>query len=184
MIICASIQNTTLCLDFPRIAWYNKDTVKDRYKVRKTKIKTPKGRKRYIMENYVITMIQIEMLEAILAKNYGAFALIKGQLSEEEIEESRELKAKIKELAEKLDKFRKENADKFEKIKQHLGVSENEVNEIQFCENGIELTRKAFNIDKYLVEKYKEYDTAWKLDIKDVDIKAVKKLSTEAIMAL
>lgn len=133
--------------------------------------------------DYAIALCEFEMLDKIKGKYFQKYLLNYPDDIKEEIQE---LEEAMENIVDQVNKYRLENEQVFKKIASDLNIIDGKINIIEFvrtdAEVGLILASKEVKIDNYIKEAYKRFNSAWKLDVKDIDIKAVKKYATEDIL--
>lgn len=133
--------------------------------------------------DYAIALCEFEMLDKISGKYFEKYLLNYPDDIKEEIQE---LEEAMENIVDQVNKYRLENEQVFKKIAADLNIIDGKINIIEFvrtdAEVGLILASQEVKIDNYIKEAYKRFNRAWKLDVKDIDIKAVKKYATEDIL--
>lgn len=148
--------------------------------------------KKTTIADYAKMLCQFETLDKIKGKYLQEYFFNTPAEIKEEIDE---IEAIQNTIVENVDTFRKEYAESFERLANDLHIVDGKTNTIEFVDINenleIKLVQKQVNIDDLIKDAYKRTyvdgwidSKAWKLDIREFEIKAVKKMITEEILSL
>ncbi len=133
--------------------------------------------------DYAIALCEFEMLDKISGKYFEKYLLNYPDDIKEEIQE---LEEAMENIVDQVNKYRLENEQVFKKIAADLNIVDKKINIIEFvrtdAEVGLILASKEVKIDNYIKDAYKRFNRQWKLCVKDINIKAVKKYEIEDIL--